>query len=308
MATAKASGGSITPTQKWYAIVGAVALAIFAAGFMLFVHPRMSQAGNTNAQADTVQTQIGAAATKLSLLTQKAAQLPAEEKIAAKIAQRFPNTADQNNLLTQINAAAAAAGLNPTEISGLTLGVPTVVTQAAVGGVSLPSAAESPTPGAPTASAAPTVVAPVTVGQIASMTVALNIAATPAVTIKFLHAMENGTRAFLIGTLSTGGGSAAAAGGTASNTTTISGTMFIVPAPVAPVAPGAVVKPGSTGPVAPVVAGPVASAPTVSAAQAAPTHPVAEPGLPMTEIVGGVVLIAAMIGGLVWKRKQDAKA
>ena len=214
---------SITPRQRWYAACTGVAVLILLAGFFLLIHPRMSKPGDLNNQAQDVQMQVSAERAKLAGLQHKAAELPAEQRIAKAIEQKFPATADQNDLLTQISDAVTASGLSQTSVSGLTLGVPTL--QVGTGkGVSVP-ANNSPAQG-------PAAQPPAAAGstQVASMSVSMTVSAPRAQLVAFLKQLENAPRAFLVTSVSIG---SASTGGSGAASATISGTMFVVPGPAA---------------------------------------------------------------------------
>lgn len=246
----------MTKTRQWTMLTGVVVLAVLAAGWLMLVSPKRAQA--TELQAQT-EAQVSAAATlrtKLALLQQQAADLPAQRARLAAVQSKIPDSPALPALIRALNAASTASGV---EFVSLVPGSPTPV---AVGTPTAPAAAEpgtaageEPAAGAPAADPAGTLTAiPVTITVYGGFYEAE----------QYLAALEDLPRAFRVIGLSlapganpvasplAGSGSGSTATDGSRLVTTITGQVYLAPdrSPdvpvVAPGAPSSVAAPAVT--------------------------------------------------------------
>lgn len=226
----------LSPAARFKLLMGIIVFAILAIGYAALVQPRMGRAGEINAQAADQQIANAKAESGLAQLKEQAANLPAEKQKAAAIGVKFPASANEAELLNQINQAAAASGIAASAVTNISLTPPTAVSPgggADGASVGVPEATASPDASGATPAAS--------TNRIASMSVTFAVTADNGHLVAFLSQLENGPRAFLVSKVSQGG--AASAGAAA--TVNIEGTMFVIPAPTLPTTPAKPAQPAA---------------------------------------------------------------
>lgn len=226
-------------------ILGSLVLVIIVVGsWFLLLSPRMAKTSDLNTQRESVAQANAATETVIAGLRDQKENIGAAATEASALSSRFTATAEESALFALVKEAAAKAGIPETNVSDLTVGVPAL--GAADGSVTLPVAEPAPAPAdgsdpnaapapveggdpaaAPVDGAAPAP-APAPTAQLGNMTLNMTVAGTKDQIVRFLEALENMKRAYLVESISLG--EAEGGGGTA----TISGTMYLLPELVDP--------------------------------------------------------------------------
>lgn len=107
----------MTLAQRWIAATAAAALLVLVAGWMLFVHPRHSQAADLRAQAVQNQEQTSKLKLTLQQLTAEAAQLPQYRSTLATLDSAIPGTPALPTLIRQLTTVARTSGVTLFAIS-----------------------------------------------------------------------------------------------------------------------------------------------------------------------------------------------
>ena len=235
------------PKTRAIVLVGSLVLVLVAVlGWFVLLSPRLGTVGEIDAERVVVESANEVAQAQIVELVKMKDNIASAKVDADELTRRFPPTAEQAELFTLVKAAATDAGIKERNITTLTISVPTI--GAVNGSVTLPSETaptDATTAGAPPD---PTQAAPVTQGQLGSMTVDATVAGNQQELVAFLHALENMGRAFLVTSISMGSGDMQ------NNSLTISGQMFLLPElvdPTAPIAQPGVETPDVETPVAP---------------------------------------------------------
>lgn len=186
-------------------IGGASLVLVTAVGWLALIGPSTSTLAEKQEQTESASSQNQVLQVQLVKLQDQAVGLAATRRTAAALSTRFPPTADQPGLFTQVTTAASDAGILPKDVTALTPGPPTVASSAETPG----EAADTPTGGS---------------DGVARQTVTVSVQAPYDATQDLLARLEQLPRAFLVS-------SVAVAAGTSSTTytTTVTGDMFVMP-------------------------------------------------------------------------------
>lgn len=191
-----------TPTAT--KLVGAVSLlAVAALGWTFVVGPETSELSDTRETIESTRDQNVQLAAQLALLERQREELGATRRAAAKLAEKFPPTADQPGVFEEVTAAAVEAGIGA---DGVTALVPT-----------------PPMIGASTDPAAPATTDPGN-GLLARQSVTVSVSGTYDQTQRLLENLEHMRRAYLVRTVAVAGDPE-----TGTYTTTVDGDMFVMP-------------------------------------------------------------------------------
>lgn len=220
-------------------------LVMVVAGWFLLLSPRLGTASDLNAQRDAVVMQNQTTEGKIAELEQLKANIAVAKAEADELTNRFPPTAEQSELFALVRRAAATAGMPEDAVSDLTAGIPSL--GAADGSVTLPEAGDpNAAPAATDPNAAPAPGAAPAAGtggsQLATMSLDMTVTGTQVQIMRFLDALENMDRAYLIANISLGAGEGA---GNSAVSATISGNMYLLPELVIPTDEPAAADPAS---------------------------------------------------------------
>ncbi|WP_244928620.1 hypothetical protein [Nocardioides sp. W7] len=184
-------------------LVGAVALLLVAAlGWLLVVGPRTDKLTETRAEVVMVQDRNDALGLELTRLRRQAEDLGATRKVARRLAEQLPPTADQPGLFTAVTAAAVDAGIGSDGVTTLSPSAPTL------GGPDPETGAVSASPAAAT-------------NQLGRQEVTVSVAGSYDQTVRFLKNLEQMARAYLVTSVSLSGQDGTYA-------TTVLGSMFVI--------------------------------------------------------------------------------
>lgn len=330
---------SLSRATQTKLVGGLIVLVMVLGGWFFLVHPQLAKQGTIASQVSDEQSKADTLQGQIAALQKKQQDLPNEQAIAAAQAARFPGTADQPGLFTEINAAAAQAGINPNQLSAITPGIPTLVAAAAPA----PAPASTSTDGTATGSTSTTgttsttttggVSLGSTTSNLATMTVAVTVTGNSTELVKFLHNLENMKRSYLISEASF----AYAVDGKSSTTLNITGTMFVMAQPKTPnvallpkpsgsstptTTPGSGSPTGAPGSGTPSpTASPTSAAPgttpasgghlasDLNRAQSLHQEQVSSANKTMYLQIGAGLLVLVLIAGFVlWRRERSRKA
>ena len=108
-------------------ILGALVLLLVAAlGWVLVVGPETSALADARAQIQSTRDQNQVLATQLSALEAQRKELGPTRRAAARLAEKFPPTADQPGLFEAVTAAAVDAGIGADGVTTLAPSPPQV--------------------------------------------------------------------------------------------------------------------------------------------------------------------------------------
>lgn len=201
---------SLSDSRKT-SLIGTVALlALLAASWMFVLSPRLGQAAEVRAQADTVAAQNESLAATIAQLESKRKNLPEQRDYAAALAARVPASAAQPELFDAVRDAAARAGIPEQDVSSVTPSVPQA------GGVGSGSVTLD------------------TDESLASMELNISVSGSYASIVTFLGELENMPRAYLINTVNVSPDQDET--GVGRYTLVVNGTLFVMRAPVDPAA------------------------------------------------------------------------
>ena len=239
---------------RWIALTVVAAVAVLAAGWVLLVTPKRSEAADLRQQASTQSASNEQLRIQLSMLKAQAKELPKEQAKLAAVAAKLPDNPAQPELLRALAAAADGAGVALVSVS------PAALT---------PVVAATPAAPSADATAGPAVAAKVAAAStLMAMPLTLVVAGDYFQVEQFVAAIENLPRAMRITNLALAAGAAAGAAPATAGTpvslddgkhllTTITGTVFVAAGSIPTVvsaAPPAAAMPAVTAPKAPVAA------------------------------------------------------
>lgn len=185
-------------------VVGYLLIVLFiVAAYFLLLGPRLSDVNALRDQQQQLEDANERTVQTVAELKDKKASADTMQGEADLVTALFPPDADQEQLFTQLRAAAKAAGISDADVTS-------IVPEAPVFGV---QGRDGTTP-AQAGQAG---------GSIASMKLTVTVAAAPDELVKFLQALQNMDRAYLISQVSESSGEV-----------TIVGQMFMLPEPVNP--------------------------------------------------------------------------
>lgn len=239
---------------RWIALTVVAAVAVLAAGWVLLVTPKRSEAADLRQQASTQSASNDQLRTQLSMLKAQAKELPKEQAKLAAVAAKLPDNPAQPELLRALAAAADGAGVALVSVS------PAALT---------PVVAVAPAAPSADATAGPAVAGKVAAAStLMAMPLTLVVAGDYFQVEQFVAAIEDLPRAMRITNLALAPGAdpakASATAGTPVSLddgkhllTTITGTVFVgagTTPTVVSAAPPAAAMPAVTAPKAPVAA------------------------------------------------------
>lgn len=102
----------MTAHRKWLLGGIAAAVLIFLLGFLLLVNPARTQASDIQSQADNVNENNTTLASKLELLKQQSAEVPARLEEIEAVKQKMPTEMKQADLVRSIEQQAQSAGVD----------------------------------------------------------------------------------------------------------------------------------------------------------------------------------------------------
>lgn len=191
-------------------LVGAVALvAIAALGWFLLISPAMGNVSSTKQEIESAQQRSASLSAQVTTLERQQRELPQVRKLAAKLEQIIPTTADQPGFFAAVNAAAHQAGIAPGHVTTVSPTAPELV-----------DASGQPADADPTTETA--------TADVAQQTVAVSVEADEAQLERLLQNLERMPRAFVVQSLeikrdeSDGDNSSTL-------TVSISGTTYVAP-------------------------------------------------------------------------------
>jgi hypothetical protein len=187
---------------------------------MFVLTPRSDAISRVNDEKLTAQDANQALRSKIQTLRARQEQLPELKAVAKALDRRFPPSAEQAKLYKMVTAAAAAAGIAPQYLTGVTVDPPAPV-------------------GTGTSAQLPGVAAPIS--QIAGQKVTINVSGSPSEIREFAVDTLSFTAAAPVGAGTPTAGAPAANVSVApdAQTVTITGNMFVMPKFVDPTAPAA---------------------------------------------------------------------
>ena len=212
-----------TTLIKLLGTLGLVVLLV--ASWFFLLSPQMDKVSDIKAQTEQTQMENTAKQAEISDLEQKEQQLPAAIAAATRLTDKFPPTAEQAALFSEIKRIAADAGIPEDNVTALTPAVPQKGSSDGSVGV-----AEDPNAGSGAGDAAAG-----QPGEIASMMVDITVTGAERQLVNFVNGLENADRSYLLSNVSYSPVSEEGGGQTFSMS--ISGNMFLLPPLVDPTAP-----------------------------------------------------------------------
>lgn len=183
--------------------LGAIALLLLVlAGWMFVVGPKSEALAQVREQIQTSRDQNLLLGQQLLALRKQAEGLDETRAVADALADKFPATADQPGVFTEVTTAATAAGIPARDVTALTPTPPTV-------GAADPATGVTPQTGP---------------AELARQTVTVTVNGDYAQTQDLLENLESMDRAYLVSSIAV---TADAEGG--GFATTVTGDMFVMP-------------------------------------------------------------------------------
>jgi Tfp pilus assembly protein PilO len=208
------SSQGLTPVRKTTLIGSLVLLLALVAAWMFVLSPRSDAIAKVNDEKAVAAQTNQSLRSKIQTLREREQQLPELRVVSKALDRRFPPSAEQAKLFKMLTAAAAAAGIAPQYLTGVTVDPPAAVD----------SGRSAQLPG---------VAAPIS--QIAAQKVTINVSGSPSEVRAFVKNLENLPRAFAVDTIQlTQQAPTATPTETVSvapdaQTVTITGNMFVMP-------------------------------------------------------------------------------
>ncbi len=194
-------------------LLGVVGLVLLTAlGWIALIGPAVGAIGEAGDAHTEAEDRNVAMSVQLSKLRQQAEDLPRTQLLAEKLDTMFPPTADQPGVFAQVKDAAAQTGIDPGDVTTLTLGVPVLVDLTAAGSTPTEPAVGGAAPEAE-------------VGDVAVQTVSVGAVGTYEELSELMGQLATMDRAILVGSvdLSAGGETSAEL------IMNVSGTMYVTP-------------------------------------------------------------------------------
>lgn len=197
--------------------LGVAGLLVMAIGaWVMLVGPIVGEIGAAGEARTQAQDANDNLQLQLTSLGRQAADLPQTNRVADRVEEIWPPTADQPGFFEQVAEAADVAGIRPANVTALSPGVPVIVERDASGMPVKPNAAVDP--------AADPAAAPVSdTRRVAVQAVTISVTGTYDELSNLLENLEEMPRAMLIGSVEL----------TASDedglTMTIGGSTFVAP-------------------------------------------------------------------------------
>ncbi len=198
-----------TPTAT-NALGGAGLAAIAALSWVFLIGPTVGGLSDTNEEHLAIQDLASSMSVQLDSLRAMAEDLPQMKTQADELATVFPPTADQPGFFRAITAAAEQAGLDASDLTGLSPGVPVIAEKKGA----------TPAPG-PAGAASDSAVAP---NDIAEQVVGINLDGTYDQLRVFLGDLEMMDRALLVQSVALDEGDEEG-----KLSLTVTGTTFVAP-------------------------------------------------------------------------------
>lgn len=177
-------------------------LVITGAGWVFALGPQTSTLGQVHEETEAAVASNQQLAQQLLQLQDQAKRLEDTKRTAAALATRFPATADQPGLFSQVTSAASRAGIGPQDVTALTPTPPTFGGPDADGSVQPTSESDQ---------------------NLARQTLTVSVEGNAEATRRLLRNLETIPRAFLVKDV------AVQAGEADGYTATITGEMFVMP-------------------------------------------------------------------------------
>ncbi len=194
-------------------LLGVVGLVLLTAlGWVALIGPAVGAIGEADDAHIEAEDRNAAMSVQLSKLRQQAEDLPRTQLLAKKLDTMFPPTADQPGFFAQVKDAVAKTGIDPNDVTALTLGVPVVFDPSADTSVAAEPAEgdEAPKP---------------EVGDVAVQTVSVGAEGSYEELSELMGHLETMDRAFLIGSVDLTLGSET----DTDLTMTVTGAMYVAP-------------------------------------------------------------------------------
>jgi Tfp pilus assembly protein PilO len=189
--------------KQWVALTVVACLAIVAAGWLLVIQPKRSEAADLRVQAEDQHLANATLETQLQVLKAKAKDLPKEQAKLAKVAAKVPGDPALPGLVRALLAAATDSGV---ELVSLSPSEPQLAAATAVAPAPAPAASQQAQGGVPAAGQ------PGAAGQLAEIPLTVNVVGDFFELQRFLSELEELPRALLVGTLDITPGMSPAAG------------------------------------------------------------------------------------------------
>jgi Tfp pilus assembly protein PilO len=230
--------------KKWVTLSVAASVLILAAGWFLAVSPKRSEAADIRDQAAQQISSNATLETQLQMLRTQAKDLPKEQAKLAAVAAKIPSDPALPSLVRALIEAADASGV---ELVSVAPGTPELVAVAAPAPPPAPADGQA-APADPAATPAdPAAAAAGPAGQLANISVAINVVGDYFEVQQFVSALESLPRALRVQDLAiTPGASPTEKGETSTEdgrslTTQVTGFVFMAanrPAATAATVPG----------------------------------------------------------------------
>lgn len=226
-----------TDAQKTKLILGggvAGAVLLAAVGWLMLIHPKLSDASELNDQADGVRQQNTVLQAKISKLADASKNLTGLTAQLRAAANALPSSDALADFNTQIAGYAAQSRV---KITSVTAADP----QAFAGGASAPAASADDSASSTAATPPAAASAATASGQIYSIQVTLVSTGSGAAQVKFLHAVQYGARSALVTTCAIAP-EASSSVSSFQASTTMTTTMLLFVQPLAPAAQAKLLK------------------------------------------------------------------
>ena len=129
-------------TRKWSLLAAVLVVAIFAAGWVLLISPKRSDAADLRSQANAQEAQNARLVQKLEMLKAQQAELPKQRATLATLRTQIPDNPALPSLIRDLTAAARKVGAS---IDELTPEPPVAVVATGANGITAPAAASGST-------------------------------------------------------------------------------------------------------------------------------------------------------------------
>lgn len=183
--------------KQWVALSVVAALAVLAAGWVLLISPKRSDAADLHAQAADQQHGNDQLRTQLVVLAAQAKDLPAKQAELAAVATKLPGDAAQPALLRALAAAADTAHVELVSVAPGPL-APVVTAAPAAAPAAADSTATTATAPSGTATSATATSATGTAGTLLAMPLTISVFGGYYETQQFIAALEDLPRALRI--------------------------------------------------------------------------------------------------------------
>lgn len=230
--------------KQWVLLTGLLAVLILVGGWIMLISPTRTEAAELREQTAAQLSANALKTSELEVLEQQARELPDKAAQLARVTAKIPDNPALPLLIRALTAASDSAGV---ELVSITPGPPVAAPAAPVAAVPAPAPGAAVPPPAPADAATGAAPAPLTpaVGALATVPVVLQVVGGYFETAQFLALLEDLPRALKVSNLTVAPGTSPTAEQVAGSSiadgrslaSTITGTVFLVAAAPAPVAP-----------------------------------------------------------------------